>query len=75
MPEGEISDIPDGTVFDGLESLALEGGVEEFVDTGVNKGGEPEGVSFEGLDRPDWGTSEEKEAWEWLRARGLDRFA
>ena len=26
----------------------------------------PEGAILEGMDRPDWGTIEEVEAWEWL---------
>lgn len=27
------------------------------------------------MDRPDYGTAEEAEAWEWLKERGLDTYA
>lgn len=49
--------------------------MEEFADVSLERGVEPEGVVFEGLDRPDWGTAEELEAWDWLEQRGLKEFA
>ena len=67
FPEEDIEDVQEGTIFDGLGALAAEGDVGEYTDIKLGKEHRPEGAVLEGMDRPDWGTSEETEAWAWLQ--------